>query len=133
MQNQINSKASAKPGITKISLIFPKGKWQEKTISVRQCKDLYRTIHNRRVVPQCTRSKFETWLEYSNSPRLTQAQWEHPFKNLYKDIKQKEAFDIRYRFLHLAQPSATKLREIGQKYGSVDCKRCGRAEEIQQH
>ena len=62
-------------------------------------------------------TKVEFWQEYSNSLRLTPAQWEHLFKNLYKDTKQKEAFDIRYIFLHLAQSSATKQREIGTMGG----------------
>ena len=47
------------------------------------------------------------------------------------NTKQKEASDIQYKFLHFAQPSLTRLREIGQNYGSIECVRCNRADEIQ--
>ena len=131
-KNQINQNISpAEPPVTKVNIISPKGKWQEKNITITKCKDLYRTIDSRRILPQYTQRRCETWQENSDSPR--QVQWQHLFNNLYRNTKQKEAFDIRYRFLHLAQPSATKLKEIGQIHGSVDCKRSGRAEETQKH
>ena len=63
----------------------------------------------------------------SNSLRLTEAQWEHAFKNVYKNTKQKEACDIKYKFLHLVQSSATKLR------GQNRLQKMRRAEETQQH
>ena len=133
-QNKIKNQISTlQPSITKINIISRKGKWQEKNIAVMQCKDLYRTLHNRKIIPQCTQRKFEAWQDNSNSPKLAQAQWEHLFKNLHKNTKQREAFDIRYKFLHFAQPSAIKLREIGQNYGNIACKRCGYAEETQRH
>ena len=47
--------------------------------------------------------------------------------------KQKEASDIQYKFLHFAQPSLTRLREIGQNCGSVECTRCNRVDETQKH
>ena len=38
------------------------------------------------------------------------------FLSLYKNTKQKDAFDIQYKFQHFAQPSLNRLREIGQNY-----------------
>ena len=48
-------------------------------------------------------------------------------------MKQEEAFDIQYKSLHFAQPSLTRLREIGQNYGSIECVRCNRAVETHKH
>ena len=45
-----------------------------------------------------------------------QKQWKQLFLSLYKNTKQKDAFAIQYKFLHFAQPSLTRLREIGQNY-----------------
>ena len=53
--------------------------------------------------------------------KLTQKQWEQLFGSLNKNAKQKEAFDIQYKFLHFAQPSLTRLGETGQNYGSIEC------------
>ena len=62
---------------------------------------------------------------------LTQKRWEQIFLSLHKNAKQKEAFDIQYKFLHFAQPFATCLREIGQNYGNIKCVRCNKADETQ--
>ena len=44
-------------------------------------------------------------------------------------MKQREAFNIYYKFLHFTQTSLTHLREIGQNYGSMECARCNKADE----
>ena len=48
-------------------------------------------------------------------------------------MKQKEAFGVQYKFVHFVQPFLTRLREIGQNYGSIECVRCNRADETQKH
>ena len=70
-------------------------------------------------------------MEYTQ--KLTQKQWEQLFLSLYKNTKQKEAFDFQYKFLNFAQPFLTRLREIGQNYGSIECVRCIRADETHKH
>ena len=65
--------------------------------------------------------------------KLTQKQWEQLSFILYKYTKQKEVFDIQYKFLHFAQRSSTRLREIGQNYGRIECARCNRADETQKN
>lgn len=54
------------------------------------------------------------------------------FLNLYKKTKQ-DSFDIRYRFLHFAQPTATKLKEIREGYTDTICPRCGEHDETHEH
>ena len=46
-------------------------------------------------------------------------------------MKQKEAFDIQYKFLRFVEPSLTHIREIGKKYGRIECVRCNRTDEKQ--
>ena len=72
--------------------------------------------------------KYLQWQE--NDPnKISGKQWNTLFLNLYKKTKQKESFDIRYRFLHFAQPTAIKLREIRQVYTDTICPRSGEHEE----
>ena len=108
-----------------------KRKCQEKNIAETQCKDLYRTLHQRKRTPQCQWNKYEGWQQQHYTEKFTQKQWEQPFLSLYKNTKQKEVFDIQYKFLHSAQPSLTYLREIGQDCGSTECVRCNRAEDTE--
>ena len=69
-----------------------------------------------------------------NDPnRILNKQWNTLFLNLYKKTKQKESFDIRYRFLHFAQPTAIKLKEIRQVYTDTICPRCGEHKETHEH
>ena len=105
-----------------------KRKWQEKNIADRQNKDLYSTLHERMLIPKCQRDKCEDLQR-----KLTQNQWEQLFLSLYKNAKQKEAFEIQYKFLHFAQSALTSLREIDQNYGSIECIRCKRVDEARKH
>ena len=116
----------------KIMVFSSKSKWQEKNIVETQCKDLYRTFHQKKIIPQCQWNKYKDWQQQNcTQKKLTQRQWEQVFLSLYKNTKQKEAFDSQYKFLHFVQPSLTRLREIGQSYGSVECVRCNSADETQ--
>ena len=54
------------------------------------------------------------------------------FLNLYKKTKQ-DSFDIRYRFLHFAQPTAIKHKEIREGYTDTICPRCGEHDETHEH
>ena len=101
--------------------ISSKRKWQEKNIAETQCKDLYRTLHKRNIISQCQWNKYEYWQQQHYMQKLTQKQWEQLFRCFNKNEKQKEAFDIQYKFLHFAQPSLTRLGETGQNYGSIEC------------
>ena len=100
-------------------VFLSKRKWQEKNIAETKCKDLYRTLHQRKIILQWQKS--------------TQEQWEQLFLSLYKNKKQKETFDIQYKLLNFALPPLTCLRETGQNYGSMECVRCNRADETQRH
>ena len=108
-------------------------KWQEKNIAKTQYKDLYRALHQRKIIRQCQWNKYDDWQQQHYTQKLTKKQWEQLFLSLYQNTKQKEAFDIQYKFLHFAQPSLNRLREAGQNYGSTECIRCNRADETQKH
>lgn len=47
--------------------------------------------------------------------------------------EQKRTFDVRYKFLHFAQPTAIKLWEVREGYTSTDCPRCGDHRETHGH
>lgn len=96
-------------------------------------KDLYRNLHQRKIIRQCQWKKFEDWQQQNYSQDLTEKQWELRFLALYKNRKQKEAFNIQYKFLHFVLPSATPLIELGQNYRSIQCRRRTRAVETQKH
>ena len=85
------------------------------------------------ITPQCQRNKYEDWQQQHYTQKPTQKQWEQLFLSLDKNTKHKEAFDIQHKFLHLVQPSFTRLQEIGQNYGSIECIRCNRAVKPQKH
>ena len=76
--------------------------------------------------------KYLKWQENKPDP-LSQRQWNTLFINLYNKVKQKDSFDVRYKFLHFAQPTAIKLREIKQGYTDTKCPRCGEQEETHEH
>ena len=67
-----------------------KRKWQEKNIADRQNKDPYSTLHERMLIPKCQWTKCEDLQQ-----KLCQKQWEQLFLSLYKNAKQKEAFEIQ--------------------------------------
>ena len=117
----------------KVMVFSPKRKWKKK----EHCWDtmqrslLYFTpkkVNTTMPMQQICRLAKQHYTQ-----KLTQKQWEQFFLSLYKTTKQKEAFDIQYKFLHFAQPSLTRLREIGQNYGSIEYFRCTRADVIQKH
>ena len=107
--------------------------WQEKNIAETQCKDFYCTLHKRQITPQCQWNKYEDWQQQNYTQKFTQKKLEQLFISLHKNAKQKEAFDIQYKFLHSAELSATRLRDMGQNYGSIEYTRCNRADETQKH
>ena len=59
-------------------------------------------------IPRCQWNKYEDWQQQHYTQKLTQKQWEQLFLSLFKNTKQKEAFDIQYKFLHFVQPSLTR-------------------------
>ena len=59
--------------------------------------------------------------------------WSAIFKILYKNTQQKEAFDIQYKFLHLAQPTMQKLAEFTHQKTDLKCPRCRRVTETHEH
>ena len=61
--------------------------------------------------------------------KFMQKQWEQLFLSFYKNTKEKEFFGIQHKLLHFAQPSLTRLREVGQNYGSIECLRFNKADE----
>ena len=73
-------------------------------------------------------NKYEDWQQQHYTQKVTQKQWEQLFLSLCKNKKQKEAFGIRYKSLYFAQPFLTRLREIRQNCGSIECDRCNRAD-----
>ena len=112
----------------KVMVFSSKRKWQEKSNAETQCKDLYRTLHQREIIPQCQWNKYENGQQQNYTQKLTQKQRKQLFLSLYKNTQQKEAFDIQNKFPHFAQPSLILLKEIGQNYV-----RCNRADRTQKH
>ena len=102
-------------------------KWVVKNIKKLSCKDFYRTLNRLIEPPELEEEKLRTW----TNTMLTVRQWETIFQNLYNKTKQKEAFDIQYRFLQLAHPTAVKLKEM--RITQSICPRCGEGEETHQH
>ena len=102
--------------------------------STLKCKDFYNTIHFRKIAPMYQNRKYLEWQENNPDP-LSQTQWNTLFLNLYKKVKQRDSFDVRYRFLHFAQPTAINLNGIRQGYIYTDttCPRCGEQEETHKH
>ena len=84
----------------KVMVFSSNRKWQEKNIAKAQFKDLCRTLNQRKIIPQCQWNKYEDWQHQIYTQKLTQKQWEQRFLSLYKNTKQKEAFDTQYKFLH---------------------------------
>ena len=105
------------------------GKWKTADVETLTCKDFYRTIHERHIKPEYTNKKYLFW----HSTEINNINWEFIFTNLYKNTQQKDAFDIQYRFLHLAQPTKLKLSEMTHQKLDQKCPRCERAAETQQH
>jgi len=75
--------------------------------------------------------KYYDWHNTHN--QLDKKQWEKIFTNLYKKTKQKQAFDVQYRFLHFAQPTAEKLKQINRHLKDMICPRCENANENEKH
>ena len=127
-----NSYARTEPSKIKVKHRTQKGKWITVEVSTLKCKDFYNTIHFRKIAPMYQNKKYLKWQEDSANP-LTLAQWNLLFTNLYKKVKQKDSFDVRYRFLHFAHPTAIKLNSIRQGYTDTTCPRCGEQEETHEH
>ena len=109
-----------------------RGRWIVAEANTLTCKDFYVTIHFRTLMPIYDKRKYLQW-QLNDSNKLSEKQWNTLFLNLYKKTKQKDSFDIRYRFLHFAQPTAVKLKEIRQVYTDTICPRCGEHEETHEH
>ena len=107
-------------------------KWIVVEVTTLRCKDFYNTIHFRKIAPMYQNRKYLQWQE-KDTNKLSLKQWDKLFINLYKKVRQKESFDVRYRFLHFAQPTAIKLNEIRQGYTDKICPRCGEQEETHEH
>ena len=125
---------TAQPESSKIKIKYRafNEKWKIAQIEVLHCKDFYRTIHFKKLIPLYQIKKYEKW-DKSVTTTLSEKDWKQIFTNLYKRTKQKEAFDIRYKFLHFAQPTAVKLQELREGQTSTDCPRCGKHEETHTH
>lgn len=108
------------------------GKWVVAEVTDLSCKDFYNTIHFRKLIPMYDNRKYLKWQENDQSP-LSQKQWNTLFTNLHKKSRQKDSFDVRYRFLHFEQPTAIKLNEIREGYTDTACPRCGEHEETHKH
>ena len=80
----------------KVMAFSSKRKWQEKNIAERQCKDLYRTLHQRKKIIQCRWNKYENWQQQNYIHKLTQKQWEQLFLSLYKTL----TFNINSYIFH---------------------------------
>ena len=80
------------------------------------------------MIPLYQIKKYEKW-DKSATVKLSEKDWKLIFTNLYKRTKQKDAFDIRYKFLHFVQPTAVKLQELREGQTSTDCPRCRKLEE----
>ena len=57
-------------------VFLSKRKWKEKNIAEKKCKDPYRTLHQRKIIPQCELNKYEDWQQQNYAQKLTQKQWE---------------------------------------------------------
>ena len=106
-------------------------KWIVADASTLCCKDFY-TIHFCKIAPMYQNRKFLKWQENNPNSYLLK-QWNTLVINLHKKTKQKDSFDIRYRFLHFAQPTVIELNEIRQKYTDTTYPRCGEQEETHEH
>ena len=71
----------------KVMVFSTKRIWLKKNIAETQFKDLYRTLHQRTIIPQCRRSKYEDWQQQNHTQKLTQKQWEQLFLCLCKNVK----------------------------------------------
>ena len=59
----------------KVMVFSSKRKWQEKKIAETKCKDLYRTLHQRKIIPQRPSNKYEDWQQQNYTQKLTKKQW----------------------------------------------------------
>ena len=127
-----NSCAQMEESKIKVKHRSLKGKWVIVEANTLTCKDFYNTIHYRKIQPMYQNKKYLKWLEDSPNP-LSHKQWSLIFTNLYNKVKQKDSFDVRYRFLHYAHPTAIKLKVLRQGYTDTICPRCGEQEETHEH
>lgn len=86
-------------------------RWKTAQMEALQYKDFYRTIHFKKLIPLYQIKKYEKWNKFATA-KLSEKDWKLIFTNLYKRTKQKDAFDIRYNFLHFAQATAVKVQEL---------------------
>ena len=73
--------------VIKVMVFSTKRKWLKKNIAETQFKDLYRTLHQRKIIPQCQWSKYEGWQQQNHTQKLTQKQWAQLFLCLCKNVK----------------------------------------------
>ena len=72
-QNKIKQNTALPKQDTIRVMGFPsKRKWEEKNTGETQCKDLYRTLHQRKIIPQCQRNKYEDWQQQNYMENITQ-------------------------------------------------------------
>ena len=91
----------------------PKRKWKKSTLP-RNNEMILTVLYVKE--RSCYNVNGQDLQQQHYTQKLTQKQWEQLFLSLYKNTKQKDAFDIQYKFQHFVQPSLTRLREIGQNY-----------------
>ena len=88
-QNKIKQNtALPEQDTVKVMVFWSKRKWQEKNIDETQCKHLYCTLHQKKIIPQFQWNKYEDWQQQYYTQKLTQKQWEQLFLSLYKNKKQ---------------------------------------------
>ena len=116
----------------KITKLNNKNKKVTTEIETMTCRDFYKIIQYNKHSEKGLETKFQEWGQICGE-NITILEWETIFVNLYKKTKQKEAFDIQYRFLHFAQPVGIKLQEISKNKIPGHCTRCGYTGEDHKH
>ena len=86
---------TAQPESSKIKIKYRvfNERWKTVQMEALQCKDFYRTIHFKKLIPLYQIKKYEKW-DKSATVKLSEKDWKLIFKNLYKRTKKKDAFDI---------------------------------------
>ena len=64
------------------------------------CKNLYCTLHQEKIIPQCQWNKYEDWQQQNYTQKLTQKQWEELFSARIRNRKKLLAFNINFYTLH---------------------------------
>lgn len=117
----------------KVKFFSETEKWKIDKAETLTCKTFYKTIFKRKIQPKYTEKKYYDWQKGKQENLLNDKDWEHLFTNLYKHTKQKESFDVIYRFLHFAHPTAQKIRNFKDNLKDLKCPRCGAVNETHLH